>query len=142
MYLHCGRLTAPDLARRGLTFATAPVEVLLTDVEARFALADGERVLWEEAAFPVAELADALASWLAGPEPAAFRFDSCFDRPGALGLTPTAAGWQAHSCYAPELRTAPVSWAALAAEAHRFVGAVRDGLATVGAHLPVAEGLR
>ncbi|MFG2823762.1 hypothetical protein ACGFX4_30600 [Kitasatospora sp. NPDC048365] len=131
----CGSLGAPDLPRRGLSAGSAPLAVLLLDVEADLELRDGDRTVWSERAFPVAELARTLSSWLSLPdrERADFAFDSmAYDAPGAVRIAPEADGWRVGSVHAPGSWTTPMEWAALRAGLVEFVEAVRTGVAELG----------
>ncbi|MEV7179592.1 hypothetical protein [Kitasatospora sp. NPDC093679] len=53
MKFACRNLGAPDLARRGLTANSAPVEVLLVDIEADLVIDDDGRTVWNEDGFPL-----------------------------------------------------------------------------------------
>ncbi|WP_432153112.1 hypothetical protein [Streptomyces tricolor] len=127
-------LNTSDLPRRGMTPATAPVHVLLVDLEADLVVRDGERVVCAVEDFPVAELARALVEWLGREERGAFRFASMsFEEPGAVRIEESAGGWRVGSVFAPDDWTAPVALEVLAAELTRFTDAVREGVAALGA---------
>lgn len=131
----CGSLGAPDLLRRGLSADSAPLAVLLLDVEADLEPRDGDRTVWSERAFPVAELARALSSWLSLPDRgrADFAFDSmAYDVPGAVRIAPDADGWRVGSVHAPGSWTSPLEWVTLRAGLVEFVETVRTGSAALG----------
>ncbi|MFI9230510.1 DUF7878 domain-containing protein [Streptomyces rimosus] len=130
-----GNVGAPDLYRRGFRPETAHDGHLLVDIEADLVIRDGDRVVLAEKLFPVAELAHALAGWLQRPggEHGDFVFDSmsCAE-PGAVRMVESAEGWRVGSVFAPDAWTSPVTWDALAAEAGRFVAAVREDVVEIG----------
>ncbi|MFH8405247.1 hypothetical protein ACH4FX_10785 [Streptomyces sp. NPDC018019] len=135
---------APDLRRRGLQPETAPVGVLLVDIEADLVIQDGDRVVFAEKLFPVAELARALVSWLyrLDGERDDFAFDSMsYTDPGAVRIVRSAEGWQVGSVFEPDAWTAPVTWDVLVAEVKNFVGAVRRDLAAIGVRPDLITGL-
>src|SRR5690606_6297793 len=125
---------APDLHRRGLRPETAPVAMLLTDIEADLVIRDGVRIVFAEESFPVAELARALVGWSQRPERGGFAFDSMsYPEPGAVRIAESERGWRVGPVFRPDAWTAPVSWEALTAEVGRFTAAVRADVARLGA---------
>ncbi|MFI9808673.1 hypothetical protein ACIHEJ_30680 [Streptomyces sp. NPDC052301] len=128
-------LGAPDLDRRGLEPATAPRHVLLVDIEADLVVGDGERVLFAEGLFPVAELACALVGWVGLPdgERGDFAFDSMsYADVGEVRIAGSAEGWRVGSVSQPDDWTSPVAWDVLVAEIERFASAVRGDVAGIG----------
>jgi hypothetical protein len=131
-------LGAPDLYRRGLQPETAPVGVLLVDIEADVAVRDGNRVVFAEKQFPVAELACALVSWLrrTDAEGGDFEFDSMsYAELGAVRIAASPEGWRVGSVFDPDTSSAPVARDVLVAEIGRFVTAVRKDVAGLGVGL-------
>ncbi|MFE6685631.1 hypothetical protein ACFVFQ_04050 [Streptomyces sp. NPDC057743] len=126
---------APDLYRRGLQPETAPVGVLLVDIEADLVIRDGDRVVFAEKLFPVAELARALVGWLhrSDGERGDFDFDSMsYAELGAVRIMGSAEGWRVGSVFEPGTWTSPVTWDVLAAEIGQFVAAVRGDVLGIG----------
>jgi hypothetical protein len=131
-------LGAPDLYRRGLQPETAPVGDLLVDIEADVAVRDGNRVVFAEKQFPVAELACALASRLrrTDAEGGDFEFDSMsYAELGAVRIAASPEGWRVGSAFDPDTSSAPVARDVLVAEIGRFVTAVRKDVAGLGVGL-------
>ncbi|MFI1835571.1 DUF7878 domain-containing protein [Streptomyces olivaceoviridis] len=131
-------LNTSDLPRRGMTPATAPVHVLLVDLEADLVIRDGERTVCAVEDFPVAELARALVTWLErdgeGQAREGFRFESMsFEEPGTVRIEETGGGWRVGSVFEPDDWTAPVPWEVLVAELTRFTEAVREAVTDLGA---------
>ncbi|MFE1446993.1 DUF7878 domain-containing protein [Streptomyces olivaceoviridis] len=131
-------LNTSDLPRRGMTPATAPVHVLLVDLEADLVIRDGERTVCAVEDFPVAELARALVTWLErdgeGQAREGFRFESMsFEELGTVRIEETGGGWRVGSVFEPDDWTAPVPWEVLVAELTRFTEAVREGVTDLGA---------
>ncbi|MET7431244.1 MULTISPECIES: hypothetical protein [Streptomyces] len=128
-------LNTSDLPRRGMEPATAPVHVLLVDLEADLVIRDGERTVCAVEDFPVAELARALVDWLGRePERDGFRFESMsFEEVGTVRIEQTTGGWRVGSVFEPDGWTAPVAWEVLVAELTRFTDAVREGVTDLGA---------
>ncbi|KDN88057.1 hypothetical protein KCH_01340 [Kitasatospora cheerisanensis KCTC 2395] len=136
MYFAFRSFGAPDLARRGLTPASAPPAVLLLDVEAELSIVDDGRPVWSEPAFPVAELARGLAFWLRLPEEERgdFAFDSVtYDVPGAVRIAATDGGWRVGSVFAPDAWSSPCAWPVLARALTAFTDAVRSRVIALGA---------
>ncbi|MFD8596648.1 hypothetical protein ACFV1L_16765 [Kitasatospora sp. NPDC059646] len=126
----------PDLARRGLTPASAPPAVLLLDVEADLSVDDDGRTVWSEPAFPVAELARELALRLRLPaeERTDFAFDSMtYDVPGAVRIAATGDGWRVGSVFAPDAWSSPCPWPVPARALTAFTDSVRTRVAALGA---------
>ncbi|GAA1100080.1 hypothetical protein [Kitasatospora arboriphila] len=135
MKLACRNLGSPDLARRGLTADSAPVEVLLVDIEADLVISDDGRTVWNEDGFPVAELARALSLWLRLPdgERRDFAFDSMsYDVPGAVRITATEGGWRVGSVFAPDTWGSPTTWPRLVVDLAAFIATVREGVIALG----------
>ena len=131
----CRNFGAPDLARRGLTADSAPLAVLLLDIEADFVISDDDVVVWSEDEFPVAELARALSFWLDLPEGVRgwFTFDSmAYDVPGAVRIVAREEDWRVGSVFAPDIWSSPVAWASLRKDLAAFVDAVRDQVIALG----------
>lgn len=131
-------LNTSDLPRRGMEPATAPVHVLLVDLEAELVVRDGERTVCAVEGFPVAELARALVTWLERnrerQEREGFRFESMsFEELGTVRIEETGDGWRVGSVFEPDDWTAPVPWEVLLAELTRFTDAVREGVRDLGA---------
>lgn len=131
-------LNTSDLPRRGMTPATAPVHVLLVDLEADLVIRDGGRTVCAVEDFPVAELARALVTWLErdgeGQAREGFRFESMScEEPGTVRIEETGGGWRVGSVFEPDDWTAPVPWEVLVAELTRFTEAVREGVTDLGA---------
>ncbi|MCX5103868.1 MULTISPECIES: hypothetical protein [unclassified Streptomyces] len=123
---------APDLYRRGLRPGTAPLEVLLVDIEADLIIRDGDQVVMAEKLFPVAELARALVGWLDGDRND-FEFDSMsYAESGEVRIAGSAEGWRVGSVSAPGLWTSPVGWDVLVTEIAQFVKAVRKDVVALG----------
>ena len=126
---------APDLPRRGLTANSAPVAVLLVDIEADLVISDNSRTVWSEDRFPVAELACALSLWLRLPdgERGNFTFDSMsYDVPGAVRITTTDEGWGVGSVFATDTQSSPATWESLVPDLVEFIEEVRDGVTALG----------
>lgn len=135
MEFACRNFGAPDLARRGLTAGSAPVEVLLVDIEADLVVSDNGLAVWSEDRFPVAELARALSLWLGLPDGARgnFVFDSMsYDVAGAVQIIATDEGWRVGSVFAPGTWSSPATWASLAPDLVAFVEAVRGKVVGLG----------
>ena len=131
----CRNFGAPDLPRRGLTASSAPVAVLLVDIEADLAISDSSRTVWSEGQFPVAELAFALSLWLRLPdgERGDFAFDSMsYDVPGAVQITATDEGWRVGSVFATDTQSCPATWESLVPVLVEFIEEVRDGVTALG----------
>ncbi|MEW2508790.1 hypothetical protein [Streptomyces sp. NPDC046870] len=131
-------LNTSDMPRRGMEPATAPVHVLLVDLEADLVIRDGERTVCAVEDFPVAELARALVAWLErgrGRQARdGFRFESMsFEELGTVRIEETTAGWRVGSVFEPDHWTAPVTWEVLVAELTRFTDTVREGVTRLGA---------
>ncbi|MBB4949695.1 hypothetical protein F4556_005230 [Kitasatospora gansuensis] len=128
-------LAAADLPRRGLSPESAPVYVLLLDIEADLTISDTGQVVWAEKLFPVAELACELMDWLRTPdgERGDFAFDSMtYDEPGAVLITRSEQGWQVGSVFAADTWTSPMAWDRLVTDLVQFVDEVRHGVAAIG----------
>lgn len=128
-------LGMPDLYRRGLRPGTAGLEVLLVDIEADMVVKDGNRVVFAEGCFPVAELARELVHWLRRPvgERGDFAFDSLsYPDVGEVRVAASAEGWRVGSVSTPDTWTSPVAWDVLVAEIGRFVAAVREDVTALG----------
>jgi hypothetical protein len=126
---------ALDLPRRGLAPRSAPLAVLLVDIEADLVIADGDRVVWSERLFPVAELAHALALWLLlpGDERESFEFVSMsYEEVGAVRIADSDAGWRVGSVFEADAWTAPVAWPLLVQGLWDFVDRVRRDVAAIG----------
>lgn len=129
-------LGADDLARRGLTAGSAPVAVLLLDIEADLVISHDGCTVWSESSFPVAELARALALWLRLPdgERGDFTFESmAYDVSGAVRIAAADEGWQVGSVFAADVWSPPASWESLVPDLVAFIEAVRDDVAALGA---------
>ncbi|MGW1073511.1 DUF7878 domain-containing protein [Streptomyces sp. NPDC002537] len=125
----CRDFGAPDIPLRGLTPESAPLTVLLLDIEADL---DIEGV-WTEGDFPVAELAYRLVYWLRDGGQRDFEFDSMtYADTGVVRIVSSDGGWRVGSVYAPDKWTEPLSWDALVAEIRQFVRAVSEGVTTLG----------
>ncbi|MDE3721687.1 hypothetical protein PWG71_09830 [Nocardiopsis sp. N85] len=105
-------LTAPDLCRRGLPPSTAPLAVLLLDIEADFAVLDGDRAILAEQGFPVAEPARALTVLLnshGGGTTGDFVFESMsYAEPGAVRIVAFPDGWRVGSALEPDTWSVPL----------------------------------
>ncbi|MCO5969605.1 DUF7878 domain-containing protein [Actinoallomurus soli] len=130
----CQDLCAPDLRRRGLTVESAPPAVLLVDIEADLVLIDGDRIVWSEERFPVAELARQLMQWLQTADGSDFEFDSMsYAETGAVCVVRSDGGWRVGSVFEPpKLWTSPLPWEALAAMVRAFVGEVCMSVLAIG----------
>jgi hypothetical protein len=128
-------LGMPDLFRRGLRPETADLGVLLVDIEADLVLRVDGRVVFAEGAFPVAELARALAHWLHRPdgERGDFVFDSMsYQDAGEVRIVEFPEGWRIGSASEPGAWSPPIPWAVLAVAAGQYVSAVRGEVAAMG----------
>ncbi|MFD7454129.1 hypothetical protein [Kitasatospora sp. NPDC059827] len=135
MEFACWNFGAPDLARRGLTAGSAPVEVLLVDIEADLVISDASLTVWSEDKFPVAELARALSLWLRLPdgERGNFTFDSMsYEVPGAVQIMATDEVWRVGSVFAPDTWSSPAAWVSLVPDLVAFVEAVRGKVTALG----------
>ncbi|MGW6559588.1 DUF7878 domain-containing protein [Streptomyces hydrogenans] len=137
MKFECRNFGAPDLPRRGLTASSAPLEILLVDIEADLMISDNGRIVWSEEAFPVAELAYGLARWLhlADHIREDFTFDSSYDEPGAVRIVATDEGWRVGSVFAADAQSSPVPWESLVPDLLAFIEDVRAGVGTLGVNL-------
>ncbi|MFC1418894.1 DUF7878 domain-containing protein [Streptacidiphilus cavernicola] len=115
---------------------SAPVALLLVDIEADLTISDDSGlVVWSEDGFPVAELTCAFSLWLRLPdgERGDFAFDSMsYAEPGAVQITATDEGWRVGSVFTPDTRSAPATWASLAADLAVFIEAVSDEVIALG----------
>jgi hypothetical protein len=120
-------LTAADL--RGGTLGE-----LLVHIEADFGLRDGDRDMYSERLFPVAELAIELVDWISGSDGRGdFRFRSLsFEEDGAVIIAQTPEGWVGGSVFDSESWSAPVNWQQLRDLIADFVRSVRRGVAGLG----------
>ena len=137
-------LGAPDLARRGLRPDTASRAVLLVDLEADLVVRDGDRVVFEEGLFPVAELAYALTAWLHRPddERGDFAFDSMsYGEVGIIRIAGSAEGWRVGSVCEPDVWSSPVAWDSLLTALRGFVDAVRRDVTALGVPPGLVPGL-
>ncbi|MEU9496881.1 hypothetical protein AB0D73_34585 [Streptomyces sp. NPDC048215] len=125
----------PDLYRRGLRPETAPLEVLLVDIEADLVIRDGSQVVMAEGLFPVAELARDLVGWLGqlDGDRDDFEFDSMsYADVGEVRIVGSVEGWRVGSVSEPGLWTSPVGWDVLVSEIAQFVTAVRKDVVALG----------
>lgn len=106
---------------------------LLVAVDADLRVVDGDQVVYEEPAFPVAELAWSLARWVGQPSRGDFVFDSMsFEELGALTIRWEGAGWKFGSVFVPDVTSRVVSWNEVRNCVAVFVWKVRDDLAAAG----------
>ncbi|WP_338703425.1 GNAT family N-acetyltransferase [Streptomyces sp. Q6] len=125
----------PDLNRRGLRPETAPLGVLLVDIEADLVIRDGSQVVMAEGLFPVAELARALVGWLGqlDGDRDDFEFDSMsYADVGEVRIVGSVEGWRVGSVSEPGSWTSPVGWDVLVSEIAQFVTAVREDVVALG----------
>lgn len=105
----------------------------LVNVEADFEIVDGDDLIYDELAFPVAELAREISEWLSRAEGADFNFESLsFEDPGAVRILSAPDGWIVGSALTPEKMSAPQSWRELSASINEFIWCVRRDLQRSG----------
>lgn len=144
MAFTCRNFHARDLALRGLTPASAPLLVLLLDVEADLVVSRDGQALWSERDFPVTELTRALAFWLRLPhgERGDFAFDSLpYAEPGAVAIGAVGGGWRFGSALAPDAWSPVVAWERLEPDLVAFIEAVRNDVAGLGVRPDPVPGL-
>ncbi|GIF73370.1 DUF7878 domain-containing protein [Asanoa siamensis] len=109
---------------------------LLVNLEADLEIADGERVIYAERAFPVVELARELVSWIQSPsyeERNAFEFVSLtFQETGVVRILHTSGGWSVTSAFSPEVLSDPMGWEEVEQIVRRFAGDLRRDLERLG----------
>jgi hypothetical protein len=114
-----------------LRFAT-PAD-LLVNVEADLAITDGDRVVFAEKAFPIAELARGLTRWVAAGGGDGFAFDSMsYEDPGSVRVARRPDGWVFGSDFTPEVWSEPLTWDAVVATVEAFAQDVRADLRALG----------
>ncbi|MFE5795055.1 hypothetical protein ACFQ8C_21120 [Streptomyces sp. NPDC056503] len=134
MKFECRNFGVPDLPRRGLAASSAPLEILLVDIEADLVISDNGRTVWSEEAVQVAELAYDLSRWLHLGDRIRgdFTFESSYDEPGAVQIVATDEGWRVGSAFAADTQSSPVTWESLVAALVAFIEDVRAGVGTLG----------
>ncbi|MFD8915599.1 hypothetical protein [Streptomyces sp. NPDC059575] len=108
---------------------------LLVNIEADLAIVDSGGLVFEEALFPVAELARDLAEWLRQPEDWRSNFDwesMSYDEKGTVRIHSTEAGWRLGSVQTPDVWSLPVTWPELIRSIREFVAAVRRDVESLG----------
>ncbi|QEO15207.1 hypothetical protein FLP10_12835 [Agromyces intestinalis] len=120
------RLRTDDL--RGTTQAD-----YLVAFDAHIRLLEGDEVIYDEAGFPVVELARSLRIWLGDPGESDFEFDSMsYEEPGAIAIRNTPAGWVFGSVFAPSVWTNPAEWRAVDECCRHFIARVEADLDGLG----------
>ena len=121
-------LNADDL--RGSSVAE-----LLVNVEANLQIIDDGRVIYEERAFPVLELARELVGWTqsACAEERDFEFVSLsFEETGAVRIRRSSEGWLVGSVFEPELVSRPIRWKELSEAVNSLAANLRRDLGQLG----------
>ncbi|MFF7280634.1 hypothetical protein [Streptomyces griseorubiginosus] len=111
------------------------VEQLFTNIEADLRVVDGDRVIYAEVLFPVAELAAELSRWLgASPTRSAdFELDSMsFAEKGAVRIVRGDEGWRFGSVFSPDVWGRPLDDGELQAEIREFAARVRSDVTAAG----------
>lgn len=112
---------------------TTPADYLVS-LEATLRVADGEVVVYEEAAFPVAELARSLRSWLVDTDRGDFEFESMsFEEVGSVAIRRSSLGWVVSSVFAPSSSSSPLEWAVVRRSVVSFIRRIDDDLIALGA---------
>lgn len=105
----------------------------LVSLEATLSIWDGETRVYEEAAFPVAELAPSLRRWLVDPERGDFEFESMsFEEVGSVAIRRCTCGWVVNSVFAPTSASSPYEWDEVRQAVSNFISRIKDDLTTLG----------
>ena len=124
-------ITYTDVNARDLRFPT-PAD-LLVNVEADLAITDGDRIVFAERAFPIAELARGLTRWVATGGGDDFAFDSMsYEDPGSVRVARRPDGWAFGSDFTPEVWSEPLSWDEVLVTVEAFAQEVRTDLRALG----------
>lgn len=98
---------------------------LLIAIDADFEVRAEGRVIYEEPAFPVVELARSLAVWAATEDHDDFIFESLTaDEPGIVMIRREGGGWVVSSAFTPEVVSAVADWVDVSACIAEFIGRV------------------
>jgi hypothetical protein len=104
---------------------------LLVNLEADLVISGSQGVIYSERAFPVVELARALALWIRPQGPSGdFRFSSMsFEEPGSVTIERSDDGWVLYSAFTPDVRSSLVDRSDIAVLLSGFISDVRSDLA-------------
>lgn len=111
------------------------VEQLFTNIEADLRIFDGERVVYSEVLYPVAELAAELARWIQESTDRREDFElnsMSFAEKGSVRIVRGADGWRIGSVFSPDAYSRPLSEDELIAEIRGFVVQVRADVTGAG----------
>ncbi|MET7331414.1 hypothetical protein [Nonomuraea sp. NPDC005650] len=99
---------------------------ILAHVEADFSITDGERLIFTEHLFPVAELAVELLNWRSGPEGVPFEMQSGgFSDDGAVRIHRRQEGWCVGSVFHPDVWTTALPLTIIDQRIRTFVADVK-----------------
>lgn len=105
----------------------------LVSLEATLSVWDGEARVYEEPAFPVAELAWSLRRWLVDPERGDFEFESMsFEEVGSVAIRRCTWGWVVNSVFAPTSASSTYEWDEVRQSVSNFITRLEDDLTTLG----------
>ncbi len=111
---------------------TTPADYLVS-LEATLRVWAGEVVVYEEPAFPVAELARSLRSWLIDTDRGDFEFESMsFEEVGSVAIRHSLPGWVVSSVFAPSSSSSPLGWAVVRWAVVSFIRRIEDDLIALG----------
>jgi hypothetical protein len=111
---------------------TTPADYLVS-LEATLCVSVGGVAVYEEPAFPVAELARSLKTWLADPDRGDFEFESMsFEEVGAVAIRRSQSGWLVSSVFAPSSSSSPLEWVVVRRSVLSFIRRVEDDLVALG----------
>lgn len=101
-------------------------------VDGDFQILLGDRVIFAEPSFPVAELASSLFRWVKGGR-GEFTFESMsYEEEGTVMIRRTDLGWVVGSVFTPDVVSSPVPWSDVEACVLAFVSDLERDLGALG----------
>jgi hypothetical protein len=135
------RITYSGFNARGVRCRDSPAE-LITHVEADIVVTDGDREIYSEPYYTVADLARALVAWLADTDRGDFAFEpEGIEEPGFLRISRSGGAWSIGCDLVAGTWSAPVPWQAVVTVAERFTADVSRDMRSLGLD-PTLVGLR